>query len=263
MPGKARQADDRRGGHGHQRRRRRAGIETEGRYGLNRPGVGAATARRIMERGQPVTFARDVEELRPYIGSARKVLQDSFVRGARALLEGTQGSGLSLFHGTYPYVTSRDTTVMGCLSEAGIPHSRVRRVVMVCRTYPIRVENPSDGTSGPLREITYGELASRSGIDEAELRGTEKTSTTRRQRRLGEFEWDQLQPAARTELAYRPRNHVLRLPEQAQSSGNSLRATGCRARSASSKRSNGSPGPPLRRLRLGSTIEASSIDGAW
>jgi adenylosuccinate synthase len=159
-------------------------------------GVGAATARRIMERGQPVTFARDVEELRPYIGSARKVLQDSFVRGARALLEGTQGSGLSLFHGTYPYVNSRDTNVMGCLSEAGIPHSRVRRVVMVCRTYPIRVENPSDGTSGPLREITYGELASRSGIDEAELRGTEKTSTTRRQRRLGEFEWDQLQRAA-------------------------------------------------------------------
>ena len=159
-------------------------------------GVGAATARRIMDRGGPMTLAKDVEELKPYIGSARRVLQDAFVQGQRTLLEGTQGTGLSLFHGAYPFVTSRDTTVMGCLSEAGIPPTRVRRVVMVCRTYPIRVESPAKGDSGPLRDITYGELARRSGIDEAELLGTEKTSTTHRQRRIGEFEWDMLQRSA-------------------------------------------------------------------
>ena len=46
--------------------------------------------------------------------------------------------------------TSRGMTVAGCLSEAGIPPSRVRKVVMVCRTYPIRVESPKSSTSGPM-----------------------------------------------------------------------------------------------------------------
>ncbi len=159
-------------------------------------GVGAATARRIMGRGGKVELAIDVPELQPYLGSAYDVLQQTFSQGKRVLLEGTQGTGLSLFHGPYPHVTSRDTTAMGCLSEAGIPSSRVRRIVMVCRTYPIRVESPSSGDSGPLREISYEELSRRSGIDVEELRGAEKTSTTHRQRRLGEFEWDLLQRVA-------------------------------------------------------------------
>lgn len=159
-------------------------------------GVGAATSRRIMGRGTGIKLARDVPDLAQFIGNALDVLRETFASGGRVLLEGTQGTGLSLFHGSYPHVTSRDTTVMGCLSEAGIPPSRVRRIVMVCRTYPIRVESPEAGSSGPLREISYQELASRSHIDEAELLATEKTSTTRRQRRLGEFEWDNLQRAA-------------------------------------------------------------------
>jgi adenylosuccinate synthase len=60
---------------------------------------------------------------------------------------------------------------------------------MVCRTYPIRVGGPS----GEMNlEISYEELARRSGIDIAELKKTEMTTTTRRQRRLGEFDWEQL-----------------------------------------------------------------------
>lgn len=174
------------------------GRETDlvARIGSTGQGVGAATARRIMGRGGEVKLAKDFPALQPYLGSAYDVLQQAFSHGKRALLEGTQGTGLSLFHGPYPHVTSRDTTVMGCLSEAGIPSSRVRRIVMVCRTYPIRVESPSSGSSGPLREISYEELSRRSGIDVDELKGAEKTSTTRRQRRLGEFEWDLLQRAA-------------------------------------------------------------------
>jgi hypothetical protein len=39
--------------------------------------------------------------------------------GGKVFLEGTQGSGLSLYHRSYPYVTSRDTTASGCLAEAG------------------------------------------------------------------------------------------------------------------------------------------------
>src|SRR5581483_1380520 len=115
-------------------------------------GVGVATARRILNRGKRVKLAKDVLELRPFIRDTWELLERTYNCGGRVLVEGTQGTGLSLFHGSYPYVTSRDTTVSGCLSEAGISPSRVRKTIMVCRTYPIRVQNPSNGTSGPLRQ---------------------------------------------------------------------------------------------------------------
>jgi adenylosuccinate synthase len=137
----------------------------------------------------PVRLAKDVPELRPYITDAQEVLEASYLRGDRILLEGTQGTTLSLHHGPYPHVTSRDTTVAGCLADAGIAPMRLRRVVMVCRTYPIRV----GGASGPMwKEITYEDLASRSGIPIDELRTTETTTTTKRQRRIAEFDWLQL-----------------------------------------------------------------------
>src|SRR3989441_6747851 len=161
-------------------------------------GVGAATARRIMNRTVPgPQLARDVPDLKPYLRDAVHVLDDALRRNERILLEGTQGTGLSLYHGDYPYVASRDTTVSGCLAEAGIPPSRVRKVIMVCRTYPIRVENPKGGTSGPMsQELTLGDIAKRSGKDSEELERTEITSTTRRKRRIGEFDWVLLRRAA-------------------------------------------------------------------
>ena len=156
-------------------------------------GVGSASARKIMGRGgkleTPVRLAKNVPELRPYIREAQEILERAFVHGNRILLEGTQGTSLSMHHGEYPYVTSRDTTVAGCLSDAGIATTRVRKIVVVCRTFPIRVGGPS----GPMSlEIGYEELSARSGIPIDELKTTEKTTTTKRQRRLAEFDWEQL-----------------------------------------------------------------------
>jgi adenylosuccinate synthase len=174
-----------------------AETDLEARIGSTRQGVGAATARRIMQRGGDVTLVRDIPELSPYVAPADEILALAYARGDRILLEGTQGSSLSLYHGDYPFVTSRDTTVPGCLAEAGIAPLRVRRVVMVVRTYPIRVASPPDGTSGPIaNEIDWDVVADRAGLDETELRQTEKTSTTRRDRRVGEFDWNQIRLAA-------------------------------------------------------------------
>jgi adenylosuccinate synthase len=147
-----------------------AGLVSD--IGSTGQGVGAATARRIMgRRSQPPTLAKDVPELRPFIRPAAEVLDRAYARGNRVFLEGTQGTALSLYHGSYPHVTSRDTTVAGCLAEAGIPASRVRRVVMVARTYPIRVQNPKGSTSGPMsREISWAEVARRSGLNVHALR---------------------------------------------------------------------------------------------
>jgi len=160
-------------------------------------GVGAATARRIMGReNKDILLARNIPELKPYLANSLEVIENVISKNQKILLEGTQGTGLSLYHGDYPYVTSRDTTALGCLAESGIPHNKVRKVVMVCRTYPIRVKNPDRKTSGPLRQISWKEIARRSGYSESKLRKKERTTTTNRPRRIGEFEWGQLHRAA-------------------------------------------------------------------
>lgn len=167
-------------------------------------GVGAATARRVLRNtfpkpAPPVRLARDIEELKPYIRPTRELLDDAFRARKRVFVEGTQGTGLSIFHGDYPHVTSRDTTAATCLAEAGIAPTRARRVIMVCRTVPIRVKNPdvAGNSSGPMgREITYEELSARSGVNLSELRATELSSVTKRQRRIAEFSWALLRRAA-------------------------------------------------------------------
>ena len=153
-------------------------------------GTGAATSRRLL-RGGDVQLAKDVPELRPFVRPTYDILEDAYSSGKRILLEGTQGSGLSLHHGPYPFVTSRDTNVAGCLAEAGIAPARIRRVVMVTRTYPIRV----GGNSGPLTTpLDWEVIEQRSGL--SGLEETERTSKTNRLRRVGEPEWDLLRRSA-------------------------------------------------------------------
>jgi adenylosuccinate synthase len=178
--------------------------------GSTAQGVGAASARRLMrgsltgglrkaaKLGQ-VKLAGDIPELRPWVRDTLAVLDDAYFAGKRILIEGTQGVGLSLYHGVYPHVTSRDTTVAACLSEAGISPSRVRRVVMVCRTLPIRVQDPDTAgmSSGYMsQELSWEEVAMRASLDLDELRARELTSTTNRQRRVSEFDWALLRRAA-------------------------------------------------------------------
>jgi adenylosuccinate synthase len=105
-------------------------------------------------------------------------------------VEGTQGTGLSLHHGEYPFVTSRDTSGSGCLAEAGIAPTRIRRTIVVVRSYPIRVESPEGASSGPMGiELAWSTISRRSGVSLSELRATERTSTTDRRRRVAEFNW--------------------------------------------------------------------------
>jgi adenylosuccinate synthase len=81
-----------------------------GRIASTGRGSGAASARRINNRGEKSTrLARDIPELAayvghayPYRGSTTTQLEQSYRRGEAILLEGTQGSGLSIFHGPYP-----------------------------------------------------------------------------------------------------------------------------------------------------------------
>ncbi len=175
--------------------------DEEGKAGMQKAigstlqGVGMATARKILRpAAKPaVRLARDEPRLAPDVRPALDVLEKAYAAGDRVLLEGTQGTGLSLHHGQYPYVTSRDTTASGCLAEVGIPPGRVRKVVMVCRSYPIRV----GGNSGPMGiEIPWQEVADRSGNSVDDLVRIEKTTTTKRDRRVAEFGWREYRRAA-------------------------------------------------------------------
>ena len=176
-------------------RKREAGLQQ--RISSTGQGVGFATARRILDRGKRVLLAKDIRDLKPFIRDTWELLEQSYKLGERVLVEGTQGSGLSLFHGYYPYVTSRDTNASGCLSEAGVSATRVRKTIMVCRTYPIRVQNPPGGTSGPLQhELSWEEIAKRAEVPVEEIKTNERTSTTNRERRVGGFDWILLRKSA-------------------------------------------------------------------
>lgn len=162
-------------------------------------GVGAATARKITNRGTPPMFgpdvklARDVPQLKLFVRDVRAELDRHFASGKRVLLEGTQGTLLSVHHGFWPSVTSRETSAAGCLSDAGIAPNRVRRVILVVRTFPIRV----GGTSGWMgRKIEMAEVARRSGIPLDEFLKVEKGTISGTQRRMAEFDWAQIRRSA-------------------------------------------------------------------
>ncbi len=139
-----------------------------------------------MSRQTDVTLAGDSKFLqqRCRIEPVAPLLHRSLDGGKDVVVEGTQGFGLSLLHGyQYPYVTSRDTTAAGFAMEAGLSPRLIDKIVMVVRTFPIRV----GGTSGPFgrEEISWEEIALRSGAPKAI---PEFTSVTKRLRRVAEFD---------------------------------------------------------------------------
>lgn len=164
--------------------------------GSTAQGIGYATARKILFRDpeKNVQLARDIPELKHYIEDTVEFFAQCLSQGKMIMLEGTQGTSLSLHHGHYPHVTSRATSAAACLAEAGLAARHVRRVVMVCRTYPIRVGLSITGkTSGFMsQEISFPEIAKRSGVDLSELEKNEVGSVSNRPRRVAEFDWAQL-----------------------------------------------------------------------
>lgn len=151
--------------------------------GSTESGTGAAVIARIKRKKNTKLLARDFPELNAC--DTKKVLRDACDVGKKIIAEGTQGFGLSLLHAKdYPYVTSRDTSAAAILSECGLSPFDVKNIVMVIRSFPIRVS----GESGKLPdEINWDIIREESGRTE-DL--TEYTSCTNRIRRVARFDAD-------------------------------------------------------------------------
>src|SRR3972149_4673889 len=99
-------------------------------------GVGPAIEERVRRTAK---LARDIPELKPFLADSVTEVNDGIDAGKKVLLEGTQGFLLSLFFGTYPYVTGRDTGAAAIASEAGVGPTRVDDVIIVYKSFITRV----------------------------------------------------------------------------------------------------------------------------
>jgi adenylosuccinate synthase len=133
------------------------------------------------ERADSAEHARLLERLAPRLlplaVDAGRVVFDALERGESVLLEGAQGALLDVDHGTYPYVTSSNTTAGGAAVGAGIGPTAIDAVLGVVKAYTTRVGN------GPLP--TEADTAVAERIREL---GDEFGATTGRPRRCGWFD---------------------------------------------------------------------------
>ncbi len=125
-------------------------------------------------------------KLLPLVADTGAVIHRALGAGQRVLLEGAQGALLDVDHGTYPYVTSSNTTAGGASTGAGIGPTRIDGVLGVVKAYTTRVGN------GPLPTAADAPLDER-------LRqvGGEFGSVTGRPRRCGWFDAMVVRYAAR------------------------------------------------------------------
>jgi adenylosuccinate synthase len=144
------------------------------KIGSTGSGTGPANAERAM---RTLKMAKEIDSLKPYLIDVPLEINSALDRGENVLIEGTQGTHLSLWHGTYPFVTTKDVTASGICADVGIGPKRVNDVIVVFKAYLTRV-----GT-GPMP----GELTA----EETSKKGWEEFGTvTGRLRRAAEFDFD-------------------------------------------------------------------------
>jgi len=114
--------------------------------------------------------------LKPFVTNTVVLLHEAIREQADILFEGAQGTFLDIDHGTYPYVTSSNTTAGGACTGSGVPPHRMDRVVGVMKAYTTRVgEGPLPTENQEISDLLHG-------------MGREFGATTGRARRCGWFD---------------------------------------------------------------------------
>lgn len=117
------------------------------------------------------------ERMIPMITDTTLLLNQAVLKGEEVLFEGAQGTMLDIDHGSYPFVTSSNTTSGGAATGTGVPPNRIRDVIGVVKAYTTRVGE------GPFPT----ELFDDDGMNMAKV-GDEFGATTGRPRRCGWFD---------------------------------------------------------------------------
>lgn len=137
-------------------------------------GTGPANADRAM---RVLKLAKDIDSLAMYLDDIPNQVNFALDQKENVIVEGTQGTFLSLWHGTYPFVTSKDVTASAICADVGIGPKSVDEVLLVFKAFVTRVGE------GPLKNEISPEKAVAKGWQEV---GT----VTGRQRRAAEFDFD-------------------------------------------------------------------------
>jgi adenylosuccinate synthase len=125
------------------------------------------------------------DKLATYLADAEQILRDAMRRGENVLFEGAQGTMLDIDHGTYPFVTSSNTTIGAVCTGLGVPPSRIDHVVGVAKAYTTRVG------MGPFPTELFDPVGER-----MRTVGAEYGATTGRARRCGWFDAVMMRQAA-------------------------------------------------------------------
>ncbi len=151
------------------------------KIGSTGSGTGPANMDRALRK---LKIARDIPMLEPYLTDVSVEINDALDEGKNVIGEGSQAILLSLFHGTYPYVTSKDVSAAAICSDLGVGPTKVSDVIVVLKSFLTRV-----GT---------GELPGELSVEEVEKRGwTEYGAVTGRLRRAAPFNFELAKKAVR------------------------------------------------------------------
>ena len=91
----------------------------------------------------------------PFITDTTKLLWDCVSQGKKIMLEGAQGSMLDIDHGTYPFVTSSNTSIAGCLSGTGLNTRDIHEVIGITRHIALALAMAHFQQSFMMRQASY------------------------------------------------------------------------------------------------------------
>jgi adenylosuccinate synthase len=144
-------------------------VHLKGIVGTTGSGTGPANADRAFRL---LKLAREIDALSLYLEDVSFSVNYSLENKEKVIVEGTQGTFLSLYYGEYPYVTSKDVTASGICSDVGIGPKKVDEVLVVFKSYVTRVGG------GPLQdEVTREEAEKRGWLEYGSVTGRERRSS--------------------------------------------------------------------------------------
>jgi adenylosuccinate synthase len=173
------------------------------KIGTTGRGIGPCYTAKYSRTGiRMVDYAEEHPEFRKILGDVAVLVNGYLDRRKDVLLEGAQGFGLCIDNGTYPFVTSSNTTVTGLCDGVGVSERRLERTIGVVKAYPTRVGNgpfPTQlGTNRKIKRENIGLTASDlEGVTKGDeyslgkflrIKGHEYGATTGRKRKPGWFD---------------------------------------------------------------------------